>query len=55
LTSYLVKGDAVAIISEQGDWYRIEYKGKKLISGYLHKSDLFGLPWISKSHHSTPQ
>lgn len=37
---YLVKGDAVKITEENGKWVKIQYKGKKLIEGWLRKQDL---------------
>ena len=43
-SSYLVKGDAVAIIDKQGDWYHVEYQGSERVSGYFKKSDLYALP-----------
>jgi hypothetical protein len=37
---YLVKGDTVKITEENGKWVKIQYKGKKLIEGWLRKQDL---------------
>jgi hypothetical protein len=36
---YLVKGDVVTVLEEQGAWLKIEYAGKKLVSGWIKKSD----------------
>lgn len=37
---YLLKGDTVKVTEENGKWVKIQYKGKKLIEGWLQKQDL---------------
>jgi hypothetical protein len=37
---YLVKGDEVEIVEEKGDWVKIRYYGKKVIEGWIKKSDV---------------
>lgn len=42
--SYVVQGDAVAIVGKRGDWYRVDFmSGGKATSGYLKRSDLYGV------------
>ena len=37
---YLLKGDAVEILSEKEKWYKISYYGSKKIDGWILKSDV---------------
>lgn len=37
--AYLVAGDLVYVYEEKGDWYRVKYKGRKVTSGWIRKSD----------------
>jgi hypothetical protein len=37
---YLIKGDQVEILEEKNGWLRIRYYGKKLVDGWIKKSDL---------------
>lgn len=38
--SYLVKGNEVEIIKEKDNWLKIRYQGKKIIEGWIKKSDI---------------
>ncbi|OYU67406.1 MAG: hypothetical protein CFE22_04885 [Cytophagaceae bacterium BCCC1] len=37
---YLIKGDEVEIIEEKEDWLHIRYYGKKVVEGWVKKSDV---------------
>ncbi len=37
---YLIKGDEVEFLEEQGEWYKIRFYGKKTIEGWIRKSDV---------------
>jgi hypothetical protein len=37
---YLIKGDEVEIIEEKDEWLKIRYYGKKVIEGWIKKSDV---------------
>jgi SH3-like domain-containing protein len=37
---YLIKNDVVEVLEEQEDWLRIRYYGKKVIEGWIKKSDV---------------
>jgi hypothetical protein len=37
---YIIKGDLVSILEQQGNWVKIEYQGKKKVQGWLKKSDI---------------
>ncbi len=37
---YLIKGDEVEFLEEQGEWYKIRFYGKKTIEGWVRKSDV---------------
>jgi hypothetical protein len=36
---YLIKGDVVTVLEEKEGWLKIEYEGKKLITGWIRKSN----------------
>jgi hypothetical protein len=36
---YLVKGDVVTVREEKEGWLRVEYEGKKLVTGWIKKED----------------
>jgi hypothetical protein len=36
---YLVKGDVVTVLEEKEGWIKMEYEGKKLITGWIKKKD----------------
>jgi hypothetical protein len=38
--SYLIKGDEVEVLEEKGEWLRVRYYGKKIIEGWIKKSDV---------------
>ena len=37
---YLIKGDEVGILEEQGEWFKIRYYGKKVVEGWIKRSDV---------------
>jgi hypothetical protein len=37
---YLVKGDLVSVISQQGEWVKVEYQGKKIVQGWIKKEHI---------------
>ncbi|MDI9866835.1 SH3 domain-containing protein [Flectobacillus sp. DC10W] len=37
---YLIKGDEVEVLEEQGEWLKIRYYGKKTIEGWIKRSDV---------------
>lgn len=37
---YLLKGDVLTVIGEKGEWLKIEYRGKKLVQGWVKKQEL---------------
>jgi len=37
---YLLKGDIVEIIEEKGEWLKIRYYGKRMVEGWIKKSDV---------------
>ncbi|MDR1225474.1 MAG: hypothetical protein LBK47_01065 [Prevotellaceae bacterium] len=37
---YLIKGDIVTVLEEKDGWLRIEYEGKKMITGWIKKEDI---------------
>lgn len=37
---YLIKNDEVEIVEEKGDWIKIRYYGKKVVEGWIKKSDV---------------
>ncbi|WP_337045414.1 SH3 domain-containing protein [Emticicia sp. 17c] len=37
---YLIKGDEVEALEEKGEWLKIRYYGKKIIEGWIKKSNL---------------
>lgn len=37
---YLIKGDIVTVLEEQNGWIKIEYNGKKLVTGWVKKQDV---------------
>ncbi len=37
---YLIKGDEVEYLEENGEWYKIRFYGKKTIEGWIRKSDV---------------
>jgi hypothetical protein len=37
---YLLKGDMIMILGVKADWVKIEYIGKKIIEGWIRKSEL---------------
>jgi hypothetical protein len=39
---YLIKGDIVTVLEEKEGWLRIEYEGKKLVTGWIQKKDIGG-------------
>jgi hypothetical protein len=36
---YLIKGDVVTVLEEKNGWLKIEYEGKKLVTGWIKKGD----------------
>lgn len=38
--SFLIKGDRVETLEEKGEWLKIRYYGKKIIEGWIKKSDV---------------
>jgi hypothetical protein len=36
---YLVKDDVVTVREEKEGWLRVEYEGKKLVTGWIKKED----------------
>lgn len=43
--SYVVQGDAVAVIHRSVDWLSVEYTdGNQMTAGYIKKSDFYNLP-----------
>ncbi|MDR1227122.1 MAG: hypothetical protein LBK47_09540 [Prevotellaceae bacterium] len=36
---YLIKGDIVTVLEEKEGWIKMEYEGKKLITGWIKKED----------------
>jgi hypothetical protein len=36
---YLIKGDIVTVLEEKEGWIKMEYEGKKLITGWIKKKD----------------
>jgi hypothetical protein len=38
--SYVIKGDKLEIVKEQGDYSFVRYKGKKTVEGWIKKEDL---------------
>jgi hypothetical protein len=36
---YLIKGDVVTVLEEKEGWLKMEYEGKKLITGWIKKKD----------------
>jgi SH3-like domain-containing protein len=37
---YLIKGDEVEVLEEKGEWLKVRYYGKKIIEGWIKKSDV---------------
>ncbi len=37
---YLIKGDEVEVLEEKGEWLKIRYYGKKIVEGWIKKSDV---------------
>jgi hypothetical protein len=37
---YLLKGDKVEVLEEKGEWLKVRYYGKKIIEGWIKKSDV---------------
>jgi hypothetical protein len=37
---YLIKGDIITVLEEKEGWIKIEYEGKKLITGWVKKEDV---------------
>ncbi|MFD2240361.1 SH3 domain-containing protein [Flectobacillus roseus] len=37
---YLIKGDKVEVLEEQGNWLKIRYYGKKVVEGWIKRSDV---------------
>ena len=37
---YLLKGDDVELIDREGDWLKIRFRGKRVVEGWLKKSDV---------------
>ncbi|MFD2240365.1 hypothetical protein ACFSMX_04885 [Flectobacillus roseus] len=37
---YLIKGDEVEILEENGEWLKIRYYGKKVVEGWIKRSDV---------------
>ncbi|GHT51423.1 hypothetical protein AGMMS49982_08830 [Bacteroidia bacterium] len=37
---YFIKGDVVTVIEEQDDWLKVEYEGKKLVTGWIKRGDV---------------
>jgi hypothetical protein len=36
---YLIKGDVVTVLEEKNGWLKVEYEGKKLVTGWIKKGD----------------
>ena len=36
---YLIKGDIATVLEEKGDWLKIEFLGKRLVTGWIKKED----------------
>lgn len=39
---YLIKGDIITVLEEQDGWLKIEYEGKKVVTGWIKKQDVRG-------------
>jgi uncharacterized protein YgiM (DUF1202 family) len=39
---YLIKGDVVTILEAQNGWIKVEYEGKKLVTGWIKNQDVGG-------------
>ena len=39
---YLIKGDMVIVLEEREGWLRVEYEGKKVVTGWIKKEDVEG-------------
>lgn len=37
---YLVKGDEIEILEKRSEWLKIRYYGKKIVEGWIKKSDV---------------
>jgi SH3-like domain-containing protein len=37
---YLIKGDEVEVLEEKGEWLKIRYYGKKVVEGWIKRSDV---------------
>jgi hypothetical protein len=37
---YLLKGDDVELIDREGDWLKIRFRGKRVVEGWIKKSDV---------------
>jgi hypothetical protein len=39
---YLIKGDVVTVLEEQNGWIKVEYEGKKPVTGWIKNQDVGG-------------
>lgn len=37
---FLIKGDVATVLEEKGDWLKIEFLGKRLVTGWIKKKDV---------------
>ena len=37
---YVLKGDDVELVDRQDDWLKIRFKGKKVVEGWIKRSDV---------------
>jgi len=37
---YLLKGDDVELIERDNDWMKIRFRGKRVVEGWIKKSDV---------------
>jgi uncharacterized protein YgiM (DUF1202 family) len=39
---YFIKGDVVTVLEKQNGWLKVEYNGRRLITGWIRKQDVGG-------------
>ena len=39
---YLIKGDIVTVLEEKNEWVKVEYEGKKVVTGWIKRQDVGG-------------
>jgi len=37
---YLIQNDTVEILEDKGDWLKMRYYGKKIVEGWIKKSEV---------------